>query len=232
MTAQKSAADLTLAALQAIHDISSPIAVIDIIQADIREIPEDSRKILKCALNQIRDISNSFARQAKQVLFSQKEKQSPSLKNLFSIIEQITKEKNIEYQNRAHIVFSADIYAQQIFLSINSLELHRVLSNLINNAVEAIINNNRIEISLSQLQNEVLIQIQDAGKGIPRNMLNKLGQPGATFNKQHGTGLGLYHAMNTCREWGGRMEIQSQLNKGTCVKLFLPCLINHPATLL
>jgi len=52
--------------------------------------------------------------------------------------------------------------------------------------------------------------------------LRELGQYGVTYNKQYGSGLGLYHAKKTIEQFGGKLEIISELGKGTDVILKFP----------
>jgi len=64
--------------------------------------------------------------------------------------------------------------------------------------------------------------VKDDGKGIPPEILSRLGEKGATFNKKGGSGLGLYHSKTTIEKWGGKLEINSELNKGTDVIIRIP----------
>jgi hypothetical protein len=47
-------------------------------------------------------------------------------------------------------------------------------------------------------------------------------QMGATFGKEKGSGLGLYHAKRAVESWGGQMQIDSEMGKGTQVTVCLP----------
>ena len=60
------------------------------------------------------------------------------------------------------------------------------------------------------------------GKGIPPEILPKLGQRGQSFNKERGSGLGLYHARTSIERWGGNLELKSTVGVGTTVKLVFP----------
>lgn len=107
---------------------------------------------------------------------------------------------------------------------VNSRELKRVVSNLINNSAEAIFGSGTIVVSLEKLEgcNQVQISIQDSGEGIPEEILPLLFKKGKTFGKKDGSGLGLYHAKQTVESWGGELFLDSKRNQGTIVKICLP----------
>ena len=75
---------------------------------------------------------------------------------------------------------------------------------------------------MSRDKDGILIQTRDNGKGIPPDILTKLGNRGETHGKAGGSGLGLYHARTTVESWGGRLRIESEVGKGTTVLVTLP----------
>jgi len=211
--------ELTRTALQVAHDIASPIAVLGIVESTANTLPEDSRYLIRRAIANIRNISNTLLKKSK--------KDSSSISGLVkqslqSLIEQSVAEKSVQYANHVRLFFDCSEDAYKIFSLINPVELNRVLSNLINNSVEAMENDNQINISLSKLNNEALIKIQDYGKGISSGILTNLGKFGKSFGKSQGTGIGLNHAINAIDEWKGRFDIQSKIGEGATVKIFLP----------
>jgi signal transduction histidine kinase len=85
-------------------------------------------------------------------------------------------------------------------VSIDKDYFERVLWNLIKNANEALemTKNPKIEISITELNNYVIICISDNGPGIPKKLLKNLFKLGQTFGKKGGSGIGLYN----CKEMG------------------------------
>jgi hypothetical protein len=57
---------------------------------------------------------------------------------------------------------------------------------------------------------------------MPAEILNNLGLRGKTFGKEHGSGLGLYHAKTTIESWNGYLKIDSAPNIGSTVSVVLP----------
>ena len=66
-----------------------------------------------------------------------------------------------------------------------------------------------------------LLEIRDNGKGIPKNLLEKIFDPFYT-TKQEGTGLGLSITYSIIHRHGGEIKFQSEIEKGTLVKIKLP----------
>jgi anti-sigma regulatory factor (Ser/Thr protein kinase) len=109
------------------------------------------------------------------------------------------------------------------FLSkVQAIEFKRLLSNLINNAVEALSTRGQVAIHLYGKEDQVILEIGDNGKGIPEEIMSKIMVRGASFGKQGGSGLGLYHAKSRIENWGGKLLLQSSVNVGTTVQLILP----------
>lgn len=98
-------------------------------------------------------------------------------------------------------------------------DLTRVISNILNNAIEASLNSkNPIAVSVSDGAN-VTLTIKDGGDGIAPELLHKLGEKGVTHGKHHGKGLGLYHAKSCLLQWGGTLTLDSHQGAGTTVTL-------------
>ena len=212
--------ELTRTALQVAHDIGSPLAGLEaIVQSTSLSLPEDSRISIRNAAGRIRDISNTLLKKAKHDLFSQDDPLTQQL--LHSLIAQAVSEKRIEYGSRVNINFT-DASSYGIFVFIRQTEFYRVLSNLINNAIEACDVGGNIVISLSDTENDAVIKVEDNGRGIRNDILKELGDLGKTHGKAKGLGIGLHHAINTIRTWDGKLNIQSKEGEGTTIQIYLP----------
>jgi len=109
------------------------------------------------------------------------------------------------------------------FAAVQAVEFKRLLSNLVNNAVEAFgEGSGTVSVGLSSRDGCVLVSVHDNGKGIPPEVLAKLGRRGETHGKGGGSGLGLYHARTSAESWGGSLEITSEVGKGTTTTVLLP----------
>lgn len=85
-----------------------------------------------------------------------------------------------------------------VTMKILNKEMLQVLLVVLNNAKDAIVNNDiktgRIEVRIGVNTNTAFISICDNGGGIPEDILSRLGEPYLTTKVKHGTGLGLYMA--------------------------------------
>jgi signal transduction histidine kinase len=218
---------------QVAHDIRSPLSAIMILAKDNPSIPESSRILFRTGVTRILDITNDLLNKAKAFLDSTKEEILPESENssvllLTSIIGSIVSEKRVEFRSRLDVQIETNFDRSSfgLFANIQKSELKRILSNIINNAVEAVKDKGRIEISASLLSDSACITIQDNGVGIPADILPKLFKKGATFNKStNNLGVGLYHANSKIIDWGGSINIDSEVNVGTKVSISLPACV-------
>lgn len=102
-------------------------------------------------------------------------------------------------------------------------ELQSMIENLVNNAVEAMSDNGGfIYLEARDLGHSVSVRVEDNGRGIPQKILDRVTEKGFSFGKTSGTGLGLFHAAECVREWGGHLNIDSKPGQGTVVEFQLP----------
>jgi len=200
---------------QVAHDIQSPLSALRMMEPEIEQLPEGVRRLFKSVIERINDISNELRASGRKVAKGE---------SLVEVLEEILSEKRAEYRSRpeleiAPLKFSS---SETYFAAIQRPELKRVLSNLINNASEAIVGTGRVNVSLAKQSRKIKVSVADTGAGIPPAVLAQLGQRGFTYGKKEGSGLGLFHAKSTVEKWGGRLEILSEVGTGTEVALFLP----------
>ncbi|QOR67649.1 GAF domain-containing protein [Cytobacillus suaedae] len=100
-------------------------------------------------------------------------------------------------------------------------QIRQVILNLINNSMEAIVANGKIDIKVYQSHpNQIMITVSDNGKGIPVSLLDKIGLPFFT-TKEDCIGLGLAISKRIVGAHDGTISIESG-DIGTVVKVVLP----------
>ncbi|MFZ4402973.1 MAG: sensor histidine kinase [Pseudobdellovibrionaceae bacterium] len=218
-------------AQQVSHDIRSPISALNMIVGQLQNIPEQHRLLIRHSVNRINDIANSLLEKGKQKSMVVDANSSVSLKlqleMLGSLIDILVSEKRTQFRNKPNIEIEAKLQnSYGAFIKVNNIELKRVLSNLITNAVEALDDQKGlIQISVIQNNAKNIIRIEDNGKGIPDAVLVKLGERGVTHGKSgndSGSGLGIYHAKNTVESFGGQFIIESKVGVGTVITMTFP----------
>jgi two-component system phosphate regulon sensor histidine kinase PhoR len=97
---------------------------------------------------------------------------------------------------------------------------------LVNNAIKFTPQGGRVSVSVRQQTDELLICVSDTGMGIPKEATTKIFD---RFYRVHhpgkqipGTGLGLAIVKKIVAMHGGRIEVESELNRGTTFTVFLP----------
>ncbi len=101
--------------------------------------------------------------------------------------------------------------------------IHQVFLNILSNAEQAINGKGEISIRTSKTEKQLMIEISDTGHGIEKEKITKITDPFyTTKDPGKGTGLGLSIAYTIIKEHGGHLEFESEVNKGTTVKVILP----------
>lgn len=209
-------------ATQVAHDIRSPLAALDMITKNISQLPEEYRLMLRHSVNRIHDIANQLLAQNAGAAGTQSNRLESTL--LSEVIEAIVTEKRMSFRSRTEISLEAQIDSSSygLFARVQSAELKRILSNILNNSIEAIPNAGRVEIRLRGEGADIVIEVVDNGVGIDPDILPRLMQKGASFGKTNGSGMGLYHARTKTEEWSGTLSLISKKDKGTTVRIKLP----------
>jgi signal transduction histidine kinase len=99
--------------------------------------------------------------------------------------------------------------------------LHRALSNLALNALDAMPDAGLLTLRTAQNGDRVMVEVADTGKGLTAEESERLFTPYYT-NKTHGTGLGLAIVQSVIRSHGGKVSVRSQPAHGTTFAVELP----------
>lgn len=99
--------------------------------------------------------------------------------------------------------------------------LTEALLNLLANSIEATPPGGRVTLAISDRQRWLELTVQDTGKGMPPEVLARLGSPFFTTRRQ-GTGLGVLLARSVFTQHGGSLHFQSKPGQGTVATGLLP----------
>jgi two-component system, NtrC family, sensor kinase len=104
--------------------------------------------------------------------------------------------------------------------------LKQVFLNLIINAAQAMDGKGEITITTIGGKRKIKVKIKDTGPGIPPEIMDKLFSPFFT-TKEKGTGLGLAISYGITERHGGRIDVTSELGKGSTFVVSLPVSKEH-----
>lgn len=214
-------------ALQVAHDIRSPLAALTVLRDHLVELPEDSRLLMRAAIERIEDICESLrGRHGNYLEESNDDATSPSgpgCVDLGDALNLLIAERRLAWRGTCGVAltYSASADSYGAFVTAHRQTLVALLSNLLNNAGEACSHTGRVEVSLEARESEILLRIVDNGKGMSEEQLALLGARGYTAGKAGGTGLGVHHAKASLAPWGGRLEFESSLGTGTSATVSL-----------
>jgi signal transduction histidine kinase len=150
---------------------------------------------------------------------------------LGSLIESLVSEKRLQFKANplVHIETHLDSSNFDIFSEVNASQIKRILSNLVNNSVDAKNSNNglKIEIILEKKSaKEATITIKDNGTGMPSTLVNdfnmgKFKSYGKEESKESGSGVGVASSNDYIKSLGGKMRFDSTYGIGTTITIFL-----------
>ncbi len=108
-------------------------------------------------------------------------------------------------------------------------QLNQVFMNLLVNAAQAIVDKGVITVSTGVSDGWAWISVADTGSGIDPENIKRIFDPFFTTKPVgRGTGLGLSVSYSIVAKHGGRLEVESELGKGTTFSVHIPITQTHP----
>jgi signal transduction histidine kinase len=207
-------------AIQMAHDIRSPLSALLAVISHPGHFDESKRRLALRATQRVQEIAEELMSHYRKVQIA-KEEEALEV-NVSTIIENMIEEKRLTLPNsiRINTSFNGSVFKHLTFS--RSREFKRMLSNIINNSVEAIYKkapHGEIKIILKGENEKIYLCIEDDGCGIPKDILEKIGKRGYSWKKKNGHGLGLYRARKMIELWDGTLVVESIHNEGTKVKM-------------
>lgn len=100
--------------------------------------------------------------------------------------------------------------------------LERVIGHVVQNAFDATGANGQVWLTLDRLGGQARIVVRDTGAGMSQDFVrDRLFKPFQT-TKDAGMGIGAYESFQYVQELGGRIEVTSELGRGTTITILLP----------
>ena len=120
--------------------------------------------------------------------------------------------------DKKEISFSIDCKEKDLEINADRNELRRVICNLCGNAINYTPESGNVAITIKSESSDLIFSVSDTGCGIPSedipNMFQRFSQ-GTTKKRSAGTGLGLYLSRQIIESHGGKIWLESKVNKGS-----------------
>jgi CheY-like chemotaxis protein/two-component sensor histidine kinase len=208
------------------HDFNNALAVIlgnaqlllyTVQDEELKETLKTIEKVARDSAQTVRRLQDFTRKRAHQELF--KVDANAIIKDSIEITKPKWKD---EVQSRGIRIEMVSNLGKIPPVSGNASELREVITNLIFNAIEAMPEGGEIEIGTFQRRKEVFIKISDTGIGIAEEVRKKIFEPFFTTKPFTNTGLGLSMSYGIVKRFGGEIEVESKVGRGTTFTIILP----------
>ncbi len=149
----------------------------------------------------------------------------PALEKADIVTETVESYEYLKARSSNLIDFEISAPETAIYVNLNKQLYSWTIENLVKNAIDAMKGKGKLKVAIIQDANFVKINVTDSGKGISKNLFNKIFEPGFT-SKKRGWGLGLSLAKRIIEDYHkGRIKVlHSEIGKGTTMQISLKLL--------
>ena len=198
-----------------VHDLKNIVTQLSLMMKNAQkhsQNPEFQRDMLMT-------VENSLDRM-RQLMLQLREGATPPGTNVgVDLVEIVRRIEKIAQSRGRHLEFELEDY---VGTRGQAERLERVIGHVVQNAFDATPNSGQVKLTLSRRASQACIEVTDTGVGMTREFIRtRLFKPFQT-TKQAGMGIGAYESFQYVQELGGKIEVDSELNRGTRVTMLLP----------
>lgn len=212
------------------HDLKTPVRA-DIMSLELLlkgkfgELSIEQTEILSEMLN-----SNKFMMNMLDTLLAKYKYENGGVEllksdfDLNNFVKETARELKCLFEEK-QIKCEFDFEKEKIKIHADKIELKRALSNLISNAIKFNKRGGFVKITTNQDETETKIIVEDNGIGMSEDKLEHIFDKYVSYAKrfrQLGTGLGLYVAKKIIEAHGGKISVESEVDKGSAFTIELP----------
>jgi signal transduction histidine kinase len=184
------------------------------------EVFRESTTTLLAEINNLKTIIGRFSEFSKMP----QPQRRPTQVN--DVLRAVLRVFQAQLDGNSHITVRAELASDLPEISADPDLLHRALSNLVLNAIDAMPQGGELTLRTATLgsgipRDRVAISVSDTGSGLTPEECERLFTPYYT-TKQHGTGLGLAIVQSVVSDHGGKISVESTKEKGTTFRIELP----------
>jgi len=210
------------------HEINNPLSFalsnVFSIETWLAELGEDEPRIVK-SRRRIADTREGLERVRELVVklrtFSRLDEGDFKVVDIRDAVESVLMFLRHKMADRIDVIRN---YADDNMLGCFAGQLNQVIMNVVANAVDAVEGKGSITVRTANTADGMFeIAVKDSGRGIPKENLDRIFDPFFTTKAVgQGTGLGLAISYKIVQAHNGRIEINSELDRGTEVRVLIP----------
>lgn len=203
-----------------IHDIKNPMGTLRV-YAQVMKKKSGNEEAAKLADEMIHQVDR-FVNMAQEILDFSRGVSATNIQEadfgevmegvLLFIEKDLTKrniklEKNLGFQGK---------------VKVDTDKIVRVFYNIASNAADAMPNGGTLTATTEESGGMVKVDFKDTGTGMPEEVKRRIFEPFVTYGKKHGTGLGMAIVKKVMDDHKGKIEIETEMGKGTTIRLLFP----------
>lgn len=203
-----------------IHDIKNPMGTLRV-YAQVMKKKSGNEEAAKLADEMIHQVDR-FVNMTQEILDFTKGVTSLNIteinfgevmEGVLQFIEKDLTKNNIELERTTKFEGKVKLDQEKIV---------RVFYNIASNARDAMPKGGKLKVKTEKSDGFVKIEFTDSGTGMPDEVKKRLFEPFMTYGKKHGTGLGMAIVKKVIDDHKGKIEIESEIGKGTTIRIFFP----------
>lgn len=205
-----------------IHDIKNLVSQLSLMASNARKFKDDPR-FQEDMLETVHESVDKMKRLLVRLHEGGKEAAAHTAIELGSLLR-LQVEKYIKTKGRVDY----HCQARNIAVVADGERLGAVIAHLLDNAFDATNGRGPVRVALSANGSQAVIEVSDDGPGMSADFIrNELFRPFRS-TKKGGYGIGAYESREFVKEIGGRLEVHSEVGKGTTVRISLPAVGVRP----
>lgn len=216
------------------HELKTPITIIRGFAETLHDNPDLPEEVMEDVTSKIVKNCERMATLVRDLLALADIENIPASRlSTFNVVDLANKVKNtlLEVHADAEILIDAD-NENRLEISADYDLIEMAFINLMQNAIKYSNPPAHVEVHMVRTNNELLIKISDKGIGIPKEDLDRIFErfyrvDKARSRKVGGSGLGLSIVENIIKKHSGRIEVTSEVGKGTTFTITMPFKPSH-----
>jgi signal transduction histidine kinase len=188
--------------------LSSLIGWVEIMKAD--NVDETTVSEIEKDIARLQTITDRFSKIGSEPVLERVDIVKETEEALFYLKSRFSKQVNFSFKGPDY----------PVLVSLNPGLHSWTIENLVKNAIDAMKGKGNLEVAVIDDNKSIKICVSDTGKGIPKNIFNRIFDPGFT-TKKRGWGLGLSLTKRIVEEYhsGTIKVLSSEIGKGTCIQM-------------